>query len=235
MSNIAAPTGSAGGGTDAPDPARIAAALPARLRVHALAKLLSVSSKEVLATLADLGEAVRSAQSSIDRETALRTVQALLPEPAGGWQTTANGPPEVDDPGAPAVPLAPVFNPPAPVFMPPSPPKAAQDVAEAALEDAVAEDDAEADGAGTEGTDVDDADGGGTRRRRRRGRRGRGRGKGADSLDNGPEESTDSQEVTPDTGHDDEDSRLGTQEAGESPDADDGEDDSGETGTKRRR
>ena len=127
MRNIDAPVGSAGGGTDAPDPAgidpaRIATALPARLRVYALAKLLSVPSKEVVATLADLGEAVRSAQASIDRETALRVVQALLPEPAGGRQAadaTATGALEVDDPGAPAVPLAPVFNPPAPVFLPP--------------------------------------------------------------------------------------------------------------------
>ena len=142
MRNIDAPVGSAGGGTDAPDPARIdpasidpariATALPARLRVHALAKLLSVPSKEVVATLADLGEAVRSAQASIDRETALRAVQALLPEPAGGRQAAAGaatGALEVDDPGAPAVPLAPVFNPPAPVFLPPAPKKAAQKTA----------------------------------------------------------------------------------------------------------
>nr|MBA3575887.1 translation initiation factor IF-2 N-terminal domain-containing protein [Pseudonocardiales bacterium] len=179
MRNIDAPVGSAGGGTDAPDPARIATALPARVRVHALAKLLSVSSKEVIATLADLGEAVRSAQSSIDRETALRAVQALLPEPASGRQAAgaATGALEVDDPGAPAVPLAPVFNPPAPVFLPPAPKKAApkktapKKTAAATPEDAT-EDDTDADDAETDGADADDADGN-ARRRRRRGRRGR--------------------------------------------------------------
>ncbi|MDQ3601939.1 MAG: translation initiation factor IF-2 N-terminal domain-containing protein, partial [Actinomycetota bacterium] len=253
MRNIDAPVGSAGGGTDAPDPARIdpariATALPARVRVHALAKLLSVSSKEVIATLADLGEAVRSAQSSIDRETALRAVQALLPEPASGRQAAAGaatGALEVDDPGAPAVPLAPVFNPPAPVFLPPAPKKAA-----AATPEDATEDDTDADDAETDGADADDADGN-ARRRRRRGRRGRGRGKGGDGPEAGPENgpedgpedgSTDNREDAPGTASGGEDTGPGLHGAGAAvvlPDGDegaeDGDDDSGEAGGKRRR
>ena len=263
MRNIDAPVGSAGGGTDAPDPARIdpasidpariATALPARLRVHALAKLLSVSSKEVIATLADLGEAVRSAQSSIDRETALRAVQALLPEPASGRQAAAGaatGALEVDDPGAPAVPLAPVFNPPAPVFLPPAPKKAAPKKAAAATPEDVTEGDTDADDAETDGADADDADGN-ARRRRRRGRRGRGRGKGGDGPEVGPENglengaedgSTDNREDATGTASGGEDTGLGLDGAGAAvvlPDGDDGaedgDDDSGEAGGKRRR
>ncbi|MGL4305650.1 MAG: translation initiation factor IF-2 N-terminal domain-containing protein, partial [Mycobacteriaceae bacterium] len=61
------------------------AALPERLRVHALAKTLGVTSKQVLAALAELGENVRSAQSSIDKSAAEQVFAALFgaqPEPA---------------------------------------------------------------------------------------------------------------------------------------------------------
>ncbi|WP_408642075.1 translation initiation factor IF-2 N-terminal domain-containing protein [Speluncibacter jeojiensis] len=50
---------------------------PNRLRVHALAKLIGVTSKQVLAELAALGEQVRTAQSSIDRTVAERVHAAL--------------------------------------------------------------------------------------------------------------------------------------------------------------
>ncbi|MDY6810313.1 MAG: translation initiation factor IF-2 N-terminal domain-containing protein, partial [Actinomycetota bacterium] len=43
---------------------------PSRLRVHALARALGLTSREVLAHLAELGIETRSPQSSIDRETA---------------------------------------------------------------------------------------------------------------------------------------------------------------------
>ena len=77
MANTTAPAGGIGGRTAAParstfDGAGLAATLPDKLRVHALAKLLAVSSKDVMAALGELGVAVRSAQSSIDRETAVR-------------------------------------------------------------------------------------------------------------------------------------------------------------------
>jgi len=181
MTNIEAPAGDTGGGTDAPTAADIAAALPARLRVHALARLLSASSREVMAVLTDLGEVVRSPQSGVDRDTALRVVRALRPEQSG---EAANGVVEVEDPGAPAVPLAPVFNPPAPVFLPPTPKRTASSASPAADAAGTGDDTAETDA----GAGEDDSDDTGPSRRRRRGRRGRGRGKGGE----GPEDSTDS-------------------------------------------
>ena len=62
--------------------------LPARLRVHALAKLLGVTSKAVLAELQGLGSPAVSVQSSIDRAVAERVQAALTPPP----QTAAPAP-----------------------------------------------------------------------------------------------------------------------------------------------
>jgi len=62
--------------------------LPARLRVHALAKLLGVTSKAVLAELQGLGSPAVSVQSSIDRAVAERVQAALAPPP----QTAAPAP-----------------------------------------------------------------------------------------------------------------------------------------------
>ncbi|MGH3721167.1 MAG: translation initiation factor IF-2 N-terminal domain-containing protein [Pseudonocardiaceae bacterium] len=189
MANTTTPAGPLGGRTDAfetttSDGDDLAVSLPDKLRVHALAKLLSVSSKVVMAALAELGIAVRSAQSSIDRETALRVLRVLLPDP---------GPdaPEIDEVvqrNAPEIPLLPVLdsparpvvlNSPAPVFLPPAPqqkPAEGPDVDDDG--DELGEDElgeASADEAETDGT---------IRRRRRRGRRGRGRGKtGGDAED----------------------------------------------------
>ncbi|MCF3937723.1 translation initiation factor IF-2 N-terminal domain-containing protein [Gordonia tangerina] len=50
---------------------------PSRLRVHALARALGMTSREVLAHLAEIGIETRSPQSSIDRETA-QTVAARV-------------------------------------------------------------------------------------------------------------------------------------------------------------
>jgi ribonuclease E len=176
-------SGAAGNAPLAPDE------LPDKLRVHALAKLLALSSKQVMAALTDLGVAVRSAQSSIDRETALRAVQALRPDPgpetAGAAATSTDAPQvESNEPDASVQeaheahrPLVPLFNAPSPVFLPPSPKTAAPEDTDVASE--AAEDDGEDDGES------------GTRRRRRRGRRGRGRGKGGDGAENGSNEQTD--------------------------------------------
>src|SRR5699024_5796847 len=49
--------------------------LPERVRVHALAKLLGSSSREVLTQLGELGETARSPQSSVPRATALRVAE----------------------------------------------------------------------------------------------------------------------------------------------------------------
>jgi ribonuclease E len=196
MANTTMPAGSVGGraGTSLTTPAgtELAASLPDRVRVHALAKLLSVSSREVMAALTELGMAVRSAQSSIDRETALQAVQVLLPDPESDAVETEQidlqaG--EVEDRGAPEVPLAPVFNAATPVFLPPV---SASMIPEEVDEDEPGEDEAaetEADGP--------------SRRRRRRGRRGRGRGKTTEDTedssiehgDNGEQDGADSSDL----------------------------------------
>ncbi|HKN97402.1 MAG TPA: translation initiation factor IF-2 N-terminal domain-containing protein, partial [Pseudonocardiaceae bacterium] len=100
----------AGGDFSTPEPTGddIALAdLPAKVRVHALAKLLGRSSREVLDVLSGLGEPARSAQSSLDRDIALKVAEAL----AGGESEPE---PEPEQP-----PLAPVFAA-APVFLPPA-------------------------------------------------------------------------------------------------------------------
>jgi hypothetical protein len=51
--------------------------LPDKLRVHALAKLLDVSSRDVMTAMADLGEIARSAQSSLSRDVALKVLLML--------------------------------------------------------------------------------------------------------------------------------------------------------------
>jgi ribonuclease E len=81
MLNMDTPAGSASGQT--PTPTREEQGtieLPAKLRVHALAKLLGASSREIITTLESIGEPVRSAQSNITRDVALQVVQALYPE-----------------------------------------------------------------------------------------------------------------------------------------------------------
>jgi ribonuclease E len=166
----------------------LASSLPDKLRVHVLAKLLSVSSKDVMAALAELGIAVRSAQSSIDRETALRTLQVLLPDPGPD-------PMEIDEvaqQSVPEVPLLPVlnssapplgFNAAAPVFLPPVPQPTAADESELTGEHGgePGPEETGPDGTGAEEAETD----GTTRRRRRRGRRGRGRGKAGGDAEDG--------------------------------------------------
>ncbi|MFI6998954.1 translation initiation factor IF-2 N-terminal domain-containing protein [Nocardia sp. NPDC050175] len=53
--------------------------LPERIRVHALAKLLGVTSKRILAKLTELGSDARSAQSNVDRAIAESVRDALGP------------------------------------------------------------------------------------------------------------------------------------------------------------
>jgi ribonuclease E len=125
MTNSDSPAGLTGG----PVPLSGLDDLPEKLRVHALAKLLGRTSREVMAALLDLGFAARSVQSSVNRKTAEQVAVVLVPELAA---TPAPPPDEVlpadeqpgvvDEPpgtaGEPAV-LAPLFAPPAPVFQPP--------------------------------------------------------------------------------------------------------------------
>ncbi|MGZ9825448.1 translation initiation factor IF-2 N-terminal domain-containing protein [Tsukamurella ocularis] len=75
---------------------------PQKLRVHALARLLGLTSKEVLAHLGELGFVARSAHSSIDRSAAER-VRDRIAETAGAGATDAAEPapePAVEAPGA---------------------------------------------------------------------------------------------------------------------------------------
>ena len=126
MSNTETPAGNASGPspTSTQDSGSGTFELPAKLRVHALAKLLGSSSREVITSLEQLGEPVRSAQSNITREVALQVVRALQPEqlvedaPAAE-RSAAPAEPAQAEPAAPAESAAarnPVFA--APAAMP---------------------------------------------------------------------------------------------------------------------
>ncbi|WP_239071400.1 translation initiation factor IF-2 N-terminal domain-containing protein, partial [Amycolatopsis sp. SID8362] len=78
MSNAETPAEHTGGNPATPTSGPLAD-LPARIRVHALAKLLESHSRDILAKLAELGESVRSAQSSVTREVALKVAEAFTP------------------------------------------------------------------------------------------------------------------------------------------------------------
>jgi len=222
MSNAETPAEKTGGNPATPTTGPLAD-LPARIRVHALAKLLESHSRDVLAKLAELGESVRSAQSSVTREVALKVAEAFAP---GNVENVEEAPvaPAVE-PVAPEVPVAeaekprprqktrahlPVFAAPSPVFLPPEPAavkparKPADPFAEperrpeprpeSRPEPEAADEEAEdTTSAGDAGID-DDGDDAGSRRRRRRGRRGRGRGKGADGSDDSAENEDDQAE-----------------------------------------
>jgi ribonuclease E len=248
MANTTAPAGGIGGRADAPattspEGVDLAASLPAKLRIHALAKLLAVSSKDVMAALGELGVAVRSAQSSIDRETAVRALQMLLPEPGpdsteidevaqqGAPETPLPpplhaAPPSVSDLAAPpsvsdVVGRPPVFNSAAPVFLPPAPQPAPVEQFEVDGDD---EEDAGPDETGVDEADTD----GSTRRRRRRGRRGRGRGKVGGDVEDGSSEGLDTEQ--------DDRNSSDSDEPAESRAAEDGSaEEPGEGAARRRR
>ncbi|MDQ3579377.1 MAG: translation initiation factor IF-2 N-terminal domain-containing protein, partial [Actinomycetota bacterium] len=124
---MSTPAGSAGGATTTPTNPALAE-LPAKVRVHALAKLLEVSSKDVLAALTDLGEPARGAQSSVARDLALRVADAL----SGGGLPVVDTEPEVVEAAVEApepeesvedrprrIPPTPVFASASPLFLPP--------------------------------------------------------------------------------------------------------------------
>ncbi|MFE3170718.1 translation initiation factor IF-2 N-terminal domain-containing protein [Amycolatopsis sp. NPDC059235] len=81
MSNADTPADQTGGNTVAPTTSRLGE-LPPRIRVHALAKLLGLSSRDLLGKLAELGESPRSAQSSVTKEVAHRVAVILDAETA---------------------------------------------------------------------------------------------------------------------------------------------------------
>jgi ribonuclease E len=213
--------------------------LPPKIRVHALAKLLGASSREVLNALADLNEEVRSAQSSVSREVAQRVVDALAPQddepepevaaevaqdaPAAEVSAETSTDPEPEKRAKP--PKQPLFASASPLFLPPEAAKARpvvkpEPVAEEPVAEVAEPEDPE---------DAEDADGGdedaNTRRRRRRGRRGRGRGKGGQNEDGSDDQ-------------DDEDAPAASDEEPEAAEAEaegDEPEDGVEDGTNRRR
>ncbi|BDT94914.1 translation initiation factor IF-2 N-terminal domain-containing protein [Nocardia sputorum] len=96
--------------------------LPERIRVHALAKLLGVTSKRILAKLTEMGADARSAQSNVDRAVAesvrdaLVTVEADAAEQPAVGQAEPPAPPQAAEPAADAATPA----------EPPEPPRAAE-------------------------------------------------------------------------------------------------------------
>jgi ribonuclease E len=240
MPNTKQPAAQAGGNPGAPTHPALAG-LPAKVRVHALGKLLDRSSREVLDVLAGLGEPARSAQSSLDRDLALRVAELLLAEGAevseeavaeievAGFDEPVA---EFDDPLTDA--LTPVFAAPSPVFLPPTaaaptrsrpkrapePPVEPEAPAEPVEPEATNPTAADADG--VDGEDEDSA----SRRRRRRGRRGRGRGKG------GPDDGTDTDAAD---GDEDGTAEAESTEDIESDDQDEAATEDGEGGGTRRR
>jgi ribonuclease E len=243
MSNNELPAGGPGGPVTVP----ALDDLPERMRVHALAKRLARTSREILAALAGLGVEVRSAQSSIERKVAEQVATALAPpdasdEPSapGGTSETPEPPgmPELSEPAAdeeraaePGAPLAPVFAPPAPLFQAPT--RAARRRAAEPVEEPVkaapapAEAVPEAGPAGEADSDDDDSDDAAGRRRRRRGRRGRGRGRGVDGTDeeSGEESGDETRDDSGDGSGDDagDDERTSDDSRGDTAD-EDGED-----------
>jgi ribonuclease E len=251
MPNMDGPAGTDGGssstsGYSLPDE------LPAKLRVHALAKLLGRSSREVLDALVELGKPVRGPQSSVDREVAVEVEQVLLGAgevddvPQGVLDTLDTGlvaeqPSPFSEPAQSrrakkeSAALAPVFAPPAPLFQSPTAPAAQPVKSRPAKPEPVEEPPAEEDTTPESAIDAEDDEDAASRRRRRRGRRGRGRGKGGqgedgldDSMDE-PESAQDTQQAEVDEPVDDADQ----DDSGESDSAED--DEGGEGGSRRRR
>jgi ribonuclease E len=204
--------------------------LPPKIRVHALAKLLGASSREVMTALADLNEEVRSAQSSVSREVAQRVVDALAPQEEPAQEEPAAEPvaaevdagPELDAEPEPEAkvkpPKQPLFASASPLFLPPEarpakPVAAAPAPAEEPAPEATETEDAEDVEAGDED--------GAARRRRRRGRRGRGRGKGGQADDSAEDQ--------------DDDEATAEEPAEQDGEADDSDDSAADDGVSRRR
>ncbi|HWN35722.1 MAG TPA: Rne/Rng family ribonuclease, partial [Pseudonocardia sp.] len=199
MSDSDVPAGQAGGLSNVSE----APELPERLRVHALAKLIEVTSRQVLDALEELGAPAKGAQSSIERATALRVIESLAPVGAPVAGVSGGVTPPTSQPTSPlpaALALSnpeteiaggagpdgpggalPLFAAPSPMFLPPEPPGRAR-VAPAPVSTATSVSDDAEDTDDGEDTDSGDSaeDSADTKRRRRRGRRGRGRGKGSD-------------------------------------------------------
>ncbi|QKT07004.1 translation initiation factor IF-2 N-terminal domain-containing protein [Gordonia sp. X0973] len=172
--------------------------LPDKMRVHALARLLGATSREVLDHLEALGSEIRSASATIERGIAERVVERVGGLPTGEVAGSAESQTEAQAGGnslfsaAAEITDAPIAAPVAPaavnpLFLPPQQPEPSvvpsRKRAEAPVEaeDGAATDEAASDDEVVENEDdsqQDSDDQPNRARRRRRGRRGRGRGRG---------------------------------------------------------
>ncbi|WP_027499901.1 translation initiation factor IF-2 N-terminal domain-containing protein [Rhodococcus sp. UNC363MFTsu5.1] len=80
---------------------------PDKIRVHALAKLLGLTSKQVLAQVAEFGAEVRSAQSSVDRALAERVHAAFNPQAEAQPEVAAAEPAPASETARPEAASAP--------------------------------------------------------------------------------------------------------------------------------
>ncbi|MGH3860643.1 translation initiation factor IF-2 N-terminal domain-containing protein [Actinokineospora sp.] len=209
MSDMSNPAGSTGGATTTATQAALAD-LPAKVRVHALAKLLEVSSKDVISALTDLGEEVRGAQSSVGRDLAIKVAEALTSDVSAENATESVVEPVVETPVEPEpvaprkarIPPTPVFASASPLFLPPepvaapAPVKRREERVEEPIEEIVPKVAPKAAAPAEEAHADDDDEDGGASRRRRRGRRGRGRGKGANDEPEATDTRSDVDEAT---------------------------------------
>ncbi len=98
--------------------------LPERIRVHALAKRLGVTSKRILAKLAELGAEARSVQSNVDRAVAETVRDAIAAADADTGESPASTPATATPPST-----APVAEQPADTTTAPAPMFSAPEVA----------------------------------------------------------------------------------------------------------
>ena len=92
-----------------------AAELPAKIRVHALAKLLGLTSKQVIAKAAEFGHELRSAHSTLHREAAEQVRAALLAPATDETAPATDETAPATDETAPAAETVPETAPAAPV------------------------------------------------------------------------------------------------------------------------
>ncbi|MGH3757291.1 translation initiation factor IF-2 N-terminal domain-containing protein [Actinophytocola sp.] len=234
MSDTTKPAGKTGGDTTTTISAALAD-LPARIRIHALAKLLGRNSREVLAVVTEAGVTGRSVQSSIDKEVALKVAESFGVPAESGEPVTEQRAEAPGQPPARQVPPTPVFASAAPVFRPP------EQVAPPSRREPEPAD-VEAEETSDEGPDTDEDTGDDSRPRRRRGRRGRGRGKGGQGEDGADGEDRSDEDRADQPGKDDKpadkpeksDRRRGKAKADDA-DAEDDADDADETESASRR
>ncbi|WP_445159504.1 Rne/Rng family ribonuclease [Mycobacterium sp. Dal123C01] len=203
--------------------------LPDRLRVHSLARALGTTSKRVVDALTALDGRIRSAQSGVDYEDAVRVRDLLSPRPPENLVAFSNA--EVATPAEPESRLMletaierPHYM---PLFVAPHPRPAEEN---ASPDD----DDADTDDADDSDDDDDDDEQADrpANRRRRRGRRGRGRGRGEQGGPDGQDDDgQDEQRGSKSTDSDDSDDADGE----DSDDSDDDADDGSDGATRRRR